>query len=162
MQEKKVFGWMKILLDILEKHSDDDKNLLCLCCSTIGVILSSQKTHSMFCTTNVLQAVRECGEGHRLYMVKKFFFGLIREEDPKVRDAVSRGFCTKHMFPKCRKKCGCDENFYCSKCCVQQRAFRCHTCDKEEIRFYCKTCWERDHQGHECEEFFFPVRCGKK
>ena len=95
-------------------------------------------------------------------MIKQFFLGLIREEDPRVRDAVSRGVCTKSMFTKCREECKCDENFYCPKCCVQQKAFRCYTCDKEEIRFYCETCWERDHQGHEGEEFFYPVRCGTK
>ena len=155
-------GGLQVLLDILEKHRNNT-DLLGTCCGATCVILSSQKTHSMFCTPSVLQAVRECSERHRYNaMIKQFFLGLIREEDPRVRDAVSRGVCTKDMFPKCSEECKCDENFYCPKCCVQQKAFRCHTCDKEKTKFYCETCWERDHQGHEGEEFFCPVRCGTK
>ena len=155
-------GGLQVLLDILEKHGNNT-DLLSFCCYAICVTLSSQKTHSMFCTSSVLQAVQECSERHRYnVIINQFFLGLIREEDPRVQDAVSRGVCTKDVFPKCSDECGCDENYYCSKCCVQQKAFRCYTCDKEKTKLYCETCWKRDHQGHECEEFFYPVRCGTK
>ena len=155
-------GGLPIFLDILEVF-DNDTDFAGSCCGAIGTILSSQKTHSKYCTSNVLDAVRRCSEKHKDDgQIKQSLLGIEREEDPRVRDAVSRGVCTKDMFPKCSEKCECDENDYCPKCCVQQKAFLCLTCDKGKIKFYCETCIKRDHQGHECEEFFYPVRCGTK
>ena len=157
-------GGLPVLLEVLERYADNTK-LPASCYGAIGVILSSQKTHSKYCTPEVLDAVRKCSEKHADSKdIKQSLLGLTREEDPRVKDAVSRGVCTKDMFPKCSDECGCEDNFYCPKCCVQQKAFRCLTCDKDEIklRFYCETCIKRDHQGHECEEFFYPVRCGTK
>ena len=155
-------GGLSVLLEVLEKYSDD-QSLLGPCCCAIGVILSSQKTHSKYCTPKVLDTVRNCSV---LYEddedIGQFLLSLTREEDPRVKDAVSRGVCTKEMFPKCSDECKCDDNVYCPKCCVQQKAFRCLTCDKDEIKLYCETCIKRDHQGHECEEFFYPVRCWTK
>ena len=155
-------GGLPILLDILEVYGDD-QYFAELCCAAIGTILSSQKTHSKYCTPAVLDAVRRYSEKHNdNEEIKQFLLGLAREEDPRVRDAVLRGVCTKDVFPKCSEECECDENIYFPNCCVQQKAFRCLTCDRSEIKFYCETCIKRDHQGHECEEFFYPVRCRTK
>ena len=155
-------GGLPVLLDVLERYADNT-NVIESCCGAIGVILSSQKTHSKYCTPEVLDAVRKCSEKHADSKdIRQFLLGLTRVEDPKAKDAVSRGVCTKEMFPKCSDECKCDDNTYCPNCCVQQKAFRCLTCDKDKIRFYCETCIKRDHQGHEWEEFFYPVRCGTK
>ena len=155
-------GGLLVLLEVLERYADNT-DVLESCCGAIGVILSSQKTHSKYCTPKVLDTVRNCSV---LYEddedIEQFLLGLTRVEDPKARYAVSRGVCTKDMFPKCSDGCKCDDNIYCPNCCVQQKAFRCLTCDKGKLRFYCETCIKRDHQGHECEEFFYPVRCGTK
>ena len=155
-------GGLSLLLDVLKMYKDD-KKLLGSCCGAIGVILSSQENHSRFFTPKVLNCVRECYERHRdSEKISQFFLGLTRAEDPRVSDAVSRGVCTKEAFPKCSDDCKCDENVYCPKCCVQQKAFRCHTCDKERVKLYCETCRRKDHQGHDCDEFFYSVRCGTK
>lgn len=124
------------------------------------MLLSSQETHSKFCTKEALEAIKELYENHKDYReVPQFYKEFLKEEDPRVREAIEKGTCTKDAFPKCEYECGCDENIYCPDCCIQQKAFRCYTCDKVEIKLYCETCWKRDHQGHDCEEFFYPVRC---
>lgn len=127
------------------------------------MVLSSKETYSKFFTKDVLDAVRKCCEQHRdNKQIRQFFLGLAREEDPKVRDAIKRGVCTKSAFPKCSDECECDDNIYCPECCVQQKVFRCRKCDKDKIVFYCEVCFKKYHDGHKCEEFFYPVRCGAK
>ena len=157
-------GGLDVLLEVLKEHGGN-KSVLRYCCGAIRTVLSSQETRSRFCTDDVLRAVRECGERHEgNKQAFQFLLRLLREEDPRVKDAVARGVCTKEAFPKCSDDCGCDEGYYCPKCCVQQKVFRCHTCDKdkEEFKLYCEVCWKKDHQGHECEEFFCPARCATK
>ena len=157
-------GGLSALLEVMKSHdSDNNQDLLGSCCGAIATVLSSQKTHSMFCTPDVLCAVRECSEHHSdNKKIRQFCHSLAREEDARVRDAAARGVCTKEAFPKCSDECKCDDNVYCPKCCVQQRAFRCRTCDKGKDKVYCEVCWKRDHQRHECEEFFCPARCATK
>ena len=155
-------GGVGTILNVLIFHGGNRK--ICeISCWALCVILSSQDMHSRFCTDDVLSAVQECCEMHEdPEMVLQCLLTLMREEDSRVTDAVARGVCTKEVFLEFRKNCGCAEGDYCPECCVQQRAFKCLTCDKCETRLYCETCWKRDHQGHECEEFFYPVRCGTK
>ena len=159
-------GGLSALLGALGGCSNSSSGqgmLAACCCGAIGAVLSSQETHTKFCTPDVLRAARECRERHGGdEMVRQSCLGLAREEDAGVRAAAARGVCTKEAFPRCSDKCKCDEGAYCPRCCAQQRAFRCRTCDKSEVRFYCEACWERDHQGHEGEEFFCPVRCATK
>ena len=156
-------GGVDTLLDILMLHSGSSKEACEICCWTLCVILSSQNTHSRFCTDDVLDAVQECCEVYEdSVIILQSLLSLMRNDDPRVKDAVTRGVCTKKAFPKCGNECGCDEGIYCPKCCVQQKVFRCLTCDKDKVKLYCETCWKRDHQGHECEEFFYPVRCRTK
>ena len=155
-------GGLSVLLKILKEYSDNS-GLVELCCGAIGVVLSSQETYSKYCTDEVLRVVMECSEKHKEdERIKQHLLSLTRKEDPRVTDAVARGVCTKEAFPKCENDCECDEGFYCPKCCVQQKVFRCRTCDKVKIKVYCETCWKKDHQGHECEEFFFSTRCDSK
>ena len=155
-------GGLDVLLKVLKKHYDNE-NVLESCCGVIGTVLSSPETHSRFCTDDVLRAVRECSERHKdNKKILQFFLSITREEDPRVTDAVARGVCTKEVFPKCSDDCGSDINVYCPECCVQQKVFRCHTCDKGEVKIYCEACWKKNHQGHECEEFFCPARCATK
>ena len=155
-------GGLSAILEFMKSHSDS-QDFLEWFCGAIATVLSSQETLSEFCTPDVLRAVRECSERHSdNEKIRQFYLGLAREEDARVRDAVARGVCTKEAFPKCSDECKCDEGLYCPKCCVQQRAFMCRTCDKGKDKFYCEVCWKRDHQGHECEEFFCPVRCATK
>ena len=157
-------GGLPVLLEVLRRYSDN-QHMLESCCRAIATVLSSHETHSKFCTPDVLCAIRECSERHiDNEEIKQSYLSLTREGDARVKDAVARGVCTKETFPKCSDECKCDKNAYCPKCCVQQRAFRCRTCDKDKdkIKFYCEVCWKRDHQGHECEEFFCPVRCATK
>ena len=152
-------GGLAVLLRVLREHTDN-VHVSEACCSAIGAALSPSKTHSKYCTPEVIKAVEECYEKHKdSETIKQFLLGLKREEDSRVCDAVARGVCTKKAFPKCSEDCECDKNIYCPKCCVQQKGFRCLTCDKSKIRLYCEVCWKRDHQGHEGEEFFYPVRC---
>lgn len=126
----------------------------------LGVLFSSNKSLSEYCTPGVLSEIEAfCGEHCRSDQSRMFLLGIKREEDPRVRDAISRGVCTKDAFPKCADSCLCDENYYCEKCCVQQKVFRCLECDKDTFNFYCETCWNKAHKGHKCEEFFYPVRC---
>lgn len=150
---------LNILLEIMKKH-DDDIDLPILCCSAIGVLLSTKEVHSKYCTPDILNTVRECYEQHKSSeQLKQFLLGITREEDERVKKAVTKNICTKEAFPKCSDNCKCDENRYCSRCFVQQKVFRCRTCDKNEMKLYCETCWKRDHQGHDCEEFFHSMRC---
>lgn len=152
-------GGLTVLVEMLKKH-DNNISVLDASCAAIGMILSSQEINLKFCTQDVLSTVKECYEKHKeSEQIKEFLFGITRENDPRVVSDVSRNLCTKESFKKCSDDCRCDENVYCPKCCIQQKAFVCHTCDQGEIKFYCETCWKRDHQGHECEEFFCPVRC---
>ena len=152
-------GGLNVLLRVLKSHPADEY-LLGSCCSGISLVLSSPETYSKFCTPDVIRAVGECYEKHKdSEQIKQSLFSLKREEDPRVRDAVARGACTKEAFPKCNEDCSSDMGSYCLKCCVQQKVFRCLTCDKDKIRLYCEVCWQRDHQGHKGEEFFCPVRC---
>ena len=155
-------GGLNVLLRILKEYSDNSE-LVEFCCGAIDAVLSSKETHSKYCIDEVLRIVMECSEKHKEdEKISQHLLSLTRKEDPRVTDAVSRGVCTKEAFPKCKDECRSDEGFYCPKCCVQQKVFRCLTCDKDEIKFYCETCWKNDHQGHECEEFFFPARCDAK
>lgn len=150
---------LNTILELLETN-EQDLELTSLCFCTIGIILSSQESYSKFCTQEILGAIKKYNEEHKdSEELNKVFLGLIREEDPKVKEAVSKGVCTKDMFPKCGILCGCDEGFYCPNCWVQQKVFRCYTCDKDKNKFYCESCWKRDHKEHDCAEFFFPVRC---
>ena len=155
-------GGVGTILNVLRLHGGNRK--VCeISCWAFCVILSSQDMHSRFCTEGVLSAAQECCEKHEdSKMVLQCLLSLMREEDSRATDAVARGVCTKEVFPKCGNDCGSDKGNYCPECCVQQRAFKCLTCDKCEGMLYCETCWKRDHQGHECEEFFYPVRCGTK
>ena len=138
----------------------NDEGLSSIYCASFGYILSSRETHSKYFTEDVLNTVKGCLEKYKdSKVIHQFYKGLMREEDPRVCDAVQRGVCTKEAFPKCSPDCKCDKNNYCEECCIQQKAFRCFTCDKDDIRLYCETCWKKNHQGHECEEFFYPVRC---
>ena len=130
-----------------------------LYCRTIEVVLSSTEVHSKFCTASVLDAVEKWSKEHKGdERVERFLSSLKRVEDPRVRDAVSNHECTQEAFPE---HCGCKwvKGVNCPKCCVRQKVFRCIRCDKKEVKFYCETCWERQHKGHEREEFFFPVKC---
>ena len=158
-------GGVDTLLDILMLHSGSSKEACEICCWTLCVILSSQNTHSRFCTDDVLDPVQECCEVYEdPEKILQSLLSLMRGEDQRITDVVARGVCTKEAFPKCKDECRCDEGVYCSECCVQQRAFRCLTCDndKDKGMVYCEVCWRKDHQGHECEEFFYPVRCSTK
>ena len=139
----------KYILDVSEK-----------CSEVIAKAISSPEVYAKYYTRDILKAVDESCEVHSGSVVlRQALNSILRKEDPRVRDAVSRGVCTKEAFPECNEDCRCDENVYCPNCCVQQKAFRCLTCDKDETRLYCETCWKRDHQGHKGEEFFCPVIC---
>lgn len=152
-------GGLNTFFYILEVHKDNLR-LLEACSGVIGVTLSNQDLYLRFVTQDILYAVEGCHDTYKgSKEIEQFFLGLTRKEDKRVRDAVERGYCTKIAFPKCSYDCMCDENAYCSRCCVQQKVFRCFTCDKDELKFYCETCWNKDHQDHECEEFFYPARC---
>ena len=156
---------MDVLLEVLKKHGGN-KSVLESCCRVIGIVLSSQETHSRFCTDDVLRAVRECSERHKdNEEIKHILLELLREEDPRVKDAVARGVCTKKVFQKWTYiRSGDCEYGLCAEICVQQKVFRYRTCDKdkEEVKLYCEVCWKKDHQGHECEEFFYSAKCGTK
>lgn len=146
-------GGLKVLLKVLTNHSGN-KTILETCCFAIGVILSSREIYNEFKTNNiddyneVLGAIEGCYERNKSNnQIKQAYFGLKREEDPRVVEAVKRGECTKkRVFDP------------------PQKGYRCYTCEKYErgTKFYCETCWKKDHQGHECEEFFYPVRCQTK
>lgn len=159
-------GGLAILLEVLRKHNSNSNatvDLLEACCGAIGIVLSSHEVYSKYCTQDVLGTVRECYERHKeSEQIKQFLLGLTREGDARVQEAVAGGVCTKEGFPKCRYGCECDENIYCPQCCAQQKVFRCYSCDKNEVRLYCETCWKKEHQMHDCEEFFYPVRCKTK
>lgn len=132
-------------------------------CNALGTIFSSKELYDKYCNQDIIEKVEECFMLHKdSEAIKQFFLGLKREDDQKVKYLVGRDMCTKKGFPKCSSECKCDEGFYCPKCCIQQKAFRCHTCDKSDIKFYCEACWKRDHNDHDCEEFFYPVRCATK
>ena len=122
-------GGLEVLLRVLKKYTDN-VGVSETCCAAIGTVISSPETHSKYCTPEVIRAVEECYEKHKdSKQIKQFLLSLKREEDQRVHDAVARDVCTKEVFPKCSKDCGCDENAYCPKCCVQQKVFRCLTCD---------------------------------
>ena len=153
-------GRLEDILRVL-KVCTGNENLMCSCCDVLSAILSSPETHSRYCTPEVIRAVEGCYERHKdSEKIKQFLLSLKREEDPRVRDAVARGVCTKEAFQNC-KGCAYDRGYYCPDCCVQQKAFRCFTCDKDknEVKLYCEVCWKRDHKGHIGEELFCPVRC---
>lgn len=155
-------GAIDAIINAMKIHKDST-NLWEWGCGAIGTILSSQKTYSKYCTPKVLDVVKECSKKHKESdHIKHFYLGLMREEDERVTDAVSRGVCTKNAFPKCKNDCGSDRNLYCPKCCVQQKAFRCYTCDKSEDNLYCEACWKKFHKWHKCEMFFCPARCATK
>ena len=153
-------GGLEVLLKVSMRYSYIP-HLVISCTGIIGMLLSTQKVHSKFYTPEILETIGKWEDkwgGNKLH---QNFLGLTREEDPRVRDAVASGVCTRELFPKCSKECTCDKRYY-PTCWVQQKVFRCWTCDKGKIKFYCETCWKRDHQEHQCEEFFHPVRCGKE
>lgn len=156
-------GCINLLIGILSIHGSH-KLLSKACCMTLGSVLSSDGLHSKYCTEDALNAVQECCGTHEdSEEILPLLLSLMREEDPRVKDAVSRNVCTNEVIPKCGDgdDCDLDGDDYCPKCCVQQKAFRCFTCDKE-VKYYCETCWRRNHQGHKGEEFFYPVRCSTK
>ena len=153
-------GGLTILLKVLKEHSGN-VSVSETCCAAMRTVLSSPEMHSKYCTSEVIRAVEECYVKHNdSEKIKHSLQSIKREEDPRVCGAVSRGVCTKEVFPKCIEDCGSDEGcYYCPKCCVQQKAFRCLTCDKGGDWLYCEVCWKRDHQGHKGEEFFCPAIC---
>lgn len=153
-------GCIDILLIILKIYANH-KAICGAATEALGIILSSKELRSEYCTEEVLDTVRIASEKHKdSEKILHFYNGLSVEGDSKVSGAVARGVCTNDVIPKCGTECGSDEGGYCPKCCVQQKAFRCLTCDKGKFKVYCESCWKRDHQGHKCEEFFYPVRCG--
>lgn len=148
-----------LLLDIL-KIPDADEKTAGSVVGALGSLFSSSETLSKYCNSDVFGVVEECCKKYsESDELKMHLLGLKREEDPKVRDAISRGVCTKDAFPKCSDDCMCDENFFCEKCFVQQKVFRCLECDKDVLNLYCEVCWNKAHKGHKCEEFFYPNRC---
>lgn len=157
-------GGMSVLLRILKRHENNIEALdPCFC--AIGVVLSASEVASKYCNEDVIKAITECYKDYIGFTkFTHFFDGLIRKENSLVKEAVLKGVCTKDMFPKCDDNCGSDKNYYCLKCCVQQKAFRCLTCDsdKKSLSLYCEVCWKKHHQGHEYEEFFYPIRCATK
>ena len=149
---------LKVLVTRGETASNARKYL-----GVLGTLLSSEETRKLFLTGETLLIINNCyRELSESVEVCHFYRAIIREEDPRVREAVARGACTKIIFPKCDAACGSDEGYYCESCCVQQKAYRCLTCDKEAPLLYCETCWKRHHKGHECIEFFYPIRCATK
>lgn len=157
-------GGLVLLVFILSTNIADE-GMVEMCCGTIGMVLSSQETQSKYCGPDILVTIEGCHKNYRdSKSLEQFYFELTKVEDKKVKDAVSKGICTKELYPKCRDRCACDKGVHCPDCCVQQKAFKCLTCDKDKkcLKLYCETCWKRDHQGHECEEFFCPVRCASK
>lgn len=153
-------GGLKVFLKGLESN-----DLCCrmLCWEAVEEVLSSKKTYSEFCTTEVLNAFKKwCEKCKEDEVIDKHLLTLTREVDTVVKDAVTKSVCTKKAILESRCKCSCKEGVYCPRCCARQNVFRCHTCDKEEVKLYCETCRKRDHQTHECEEFFYSVRCATK
>lgn len=152
-------GAVDVIVNAVKTHISN----IAICkngCGAIGSILSSQKNYTKYCTPNILELAKECKERHMESEENKcFFLGLMREEDPRIRDAVSRGVCTKSVIPGCKNDCEFDKNVYCPKCCIHQKVFRCYTCDENENKFYCETCWDKFHKTHKCGAFFCPVKC---
>ena len=154
-------GGLKILLEILERYNRN-QNVTKECIGTIGVVVSSTETHKAH-FDSFMKAVSDCCDinwGSK--EITLTYYGIIRENYNKVKEAVFRNKCTNDAFPKCKKDCGSDRNLYCPLCCIQQKAYRCYTCDRVEVKLYCETCWKKHHQGHEGDEFFYPVRCATK
>ena len=151
---------VELLLYILRIYADH-KYICEAGVETLGIILSSQRTHSMFYTEEIVNTVQSIRKRHESSIkILQGLIGLVREEDQRVLEAVRRGSCTKTALPKCRGDCKYDENGYCSNCCIQQRVYKCITCDKSRVKLYCEACWKKNHQGHQCEEFFYPTKCG--
>ena len=152
-------GIVSTLLDIMKIPEISDERSGSIM-GSIGLLFSSEKSLTEHCTPEVLSEIEAfCRKHEDSKKARMFLMGIKREEDPRVRDAISRGVCTKDAFPKCAEGKLCDENYYCEECCVQQKVFRCLECDKDTFNFYCETCWNKAHKGHKCEEFFYPVRC---
>lgn len=156
-------GGLDALIRILKKYHGAPQ-LISACFCAIAMNLSSQETHAKFCTPEVLGAVKERYEKFEASGgAEHFYFTVTREEDPRVKEAVSKGICTNKLL-KCDSNCRYEEDNYCFKCCAQQKVFRCHTCDKDvyKVNYYCETCHRKNHNGHNCEEFFYPVKCATK
>lgn len=153
-------GCVNIILGILKVY----RNHLYVCeegVGTLGIALSSQSTHSRFYKEEVRRVVQDCRDRHKgSVKILHVFMGLTRNADQRVLKAVARSACTKKVLPRCGSGCKYDERGYCSSCCVQQKAYRCLTCDGSKVKLYCETCWKKNHQGHQCEEFFYPTKCG--
>ena len=116
-------GGLSALLGVLRGCSGGSGQgmLAACCCGAIATVLSSQATHSRFCTPDVLRAARECsGRYGGDEMLRQPCLGLAREEDAGVRAAAARGVCTKEAFPRCSGKCKCDEGAYCPRCCAAE------------------------------------------
>ena len=153
-------GGLEVFLKVLSVHlnNPDVSDGSCL---AIRATLMSPETHAKYCTPEVIRAVEEYYEKYPFSaIVNMTVYSLKREEDSRIRDAVSRGVCTKEYFPKCSEDCQCNEDCcYCPKCCVQQRAFKCFTCNKNRPRLYCEVCWKKYHKGHKGIEAFCPAVC---
>ena len=155
-------GGLNILIKIAKIHRDK-LDVIVPACGAIRSILSSNETHSKYCTPEVLDTVKECLENNRdSARINEFYLVLTRKEDQRVRDAVSRGECTGDLCKRITETCDCNGRVYCPKCVVLQKMFKCNTCDKGKMMFYCETCWRKDHQGHDCEEFFCTQSCDTK
>ena len=148
-------GGVKTLCDIIKRNKENEE-VLGECLSTLGVLISSKELHERYFGELSVDLKEYSNKEIRLP-----FFGISREMHSMIQDAIRENVCTNTKIKKC-EACKFDENIYCAKCCVQQEAFRCHTCDKTEIKLYCKVCREQNHQGHDCEDFFYPVRCATK
>lgn len=152
-------GNLEKFLTILEKPRKA-KQVSESCCAVIGITLSSQATHSIYCTPKVLEAVKKCHDNNkRSKQIEGFFKGLKREENPNVRSLIEQNICTRVLCSSTCRDCKCDVNTYCPSCCIQQKAYRCLTCSKEYKKIFCESCWKKEHQNHTYEEFFYPMRC---
>lgn len=150
-------GCISILLDSLKKQIDQE-GICELYCLVIEYVLSSQYVYNKFFTHDIFNAVEECYKKHKTSIgIQRTLSVLMREKNENVELAVARSICTMETLPECDEYK--DNIFYSSFCNVQQKGFRCFTCDKEKSKLYCETCWKRDHQEHECEVFFIPMKC---
>ena len=104
--------------------------------SVVEMLFSTEEVLSKYCTTEILDAVRELSEMDRdNELIKRLLLSITRQEDPGIRDAVARGMCTKEYFNKYYLDWGW-VNYGYWRSCADQRAFRCLTCDKDKIKFY--------------------------
>lgn len=151
-------GGLPILLNILKNYKEN-QSICQVCCGAIALALSTQEMLDKHFKSEITKLISEC---HKKYgtskQIRHYFDSIMRKPNVNVSNAVSNNLCTKEVFPKCAEDCRSDQSFYCPECCVQQKIFKCLTCESGD-KVYCETCWKKYHQGHECEEFFYPARC---